>query len=365
MASFEFNDYSSLGVGAESFFLLEDESPAAEVEVKLNDTSVEDQQEDAAADSAAAAADETSDAGAELFKDVSRIANIEKVLSRHDLHPSLYAFLNADGQLNNLINTQLPGVESLSMTSSNSETINSILPGLESLFRNSINPSIPKFFDTLARKMKVMQHATDTVVATRMRRVARLIARLEQDAAPEEVTVAVGGDTADEPASTEPVNVDANTAEECGRLMNTTNISGLKDSVLVRDMDDAINGNDNALRSITDYVRKNMRALSNCRQVSHTGRRITYNKHELIAALRMYKRELSNWANINMMHFACQKLANYSKGISVVGSESFSKILPKYKVMTVIHNYLQVSKKIMDTVYYNLSFASRKLLTNR
>lgn len=400
MTSLDFADCSSLGIGAESFFMMEEESPAAEAEVKLNVQSSEDQQLDNEADVAAEDTEVTSDKGAELFKDIARLANIEKVLTKHELHPSLYAFLNANGQLDRLFNTQLPGVESLSTTSGNVETINVILPKLETLFRTNINTNIKKFYEIIATKMKKMQTATDKVVANRSKRVAEMIARLEQDDAPEAAAVTteeapaeaddsddapdasevapapteidgeaeaekVSDEGEEAPASTEPVEVDANTAEETNFLMKAVSATNVKDTPIITKMDAAIAGDTAAMKAVMDHVRKSMKALSKYRQMSHTGRRIVYKKHTVLEGLRTLKSDLSNWSNINMLHYACQNLAKSGRGATVTGYESFNKILPSYKAMTILQNYLQVSKKVMDAAYYNLSFAAHKLLARR
>ncbi len=399
MTSLDFNDCSSLGIGAESFFMMEEEAPEAEAEVKLNVQSSEDQQLDSDADVAASDSEVVSDKGAELFKDVARLANIEKVLTKHELHPSLYAFLNADGQLDKLLRTQLPGVESLSTTSGNVETINTILPKLETLFKSSIDGNIKKFYEIVSAKMKKMQVATDKVVANRAKRVAEMIARLEQDEAPEETAVTtedapaesdeapapeagagdaepqtpaeaeVADDTSSEgeeaPASTEPVEVDANTAEETNFLMKAVSVTDIKNTPIFIKMDAAIAGDTEAMSAITDHVRNGMKALSKYRQLSHTGRRIVYKKQSVLEGLRTLKTELSNWSNVNMLHYACQNLTKSGRSATVTGYESFNKILPSYKAMTVMQNYLQVSKKVMDAAYFNLSFAAHKLLARR
>ena len=383
MANFDFNEFSSLGVGSEAFAILEedlddgptDNETVAEAEVKVSVDSGADQQDDDAADDAAESVETVSDAGAELFKDLQRLASIKTTLQAHDLHPSLYAFLNHNNQLDNLLQASLPAVESLSKTGGNADVKESINQRLDALFATGINGQaslksrIERFFQLFTTKLQKLQAAVDTVVINRRARISDLVIRMEDESTPEEVEV-VTDEVAGAPEESgddaeEVVEAAANTAEECNRLMQIVNVAGLNDTALVKNLDAAADGDAAALKSVLDYTRNATRELTRFNYAGRHGRSLHFNKFELGKALENYYDMLNSWSNVNKLHYALGKLSKMAAEKPIRSTEDFSGMLPMFQTAMMVQNYIQTAKKAMDALYYNLQYVSTKLAKKR
>lgn len=381
MVSFDFDSYSSLGIGMEAFAMLEEQidseaagEPEAEAQVGISVNSGEDQQDYAEANTAEDEVESVADTGAQLFKDCYRLASIKETLKQHPLDQSLYAYLNMNNQLDNILKVQLPAVESMSAYD-NSDVKEGITKRLDALFSGTVSTNINKFFGILDKKLQKLQYAVDDVTINRRVSTADLIFRMEDDNSTEETSEEVsiksddeGGsqsevDTSEAPASTEPTETtdsDVNSSEECNSLMNAIDIFNFDRSPIVQNLDAAANGDTKALEKIKYYTRKLNKSLSQFRSVGHKNRIVKFNKHNFTRTLKAYYNLLQEFPTVNKLYFAMHNLSKSVESFRMNKTEDFSKILPKFQTIMLVQTYLTNVKKAMDCLHYNLKFVSAK-----
>lgn len=380
MANFDFDNYSSLGIGIESFAMLEenvasgsgDYESEAEAEVKVSVDAGSDQQNDNVADAAADEVETVSDAGAELFKDFYRLASINETLRKHPLDQSLYAFLNSNNQLSRILNVSLPGTESMSKHD-NDHAKETITRRINEMFSNNglAKNNIDKFFAMLNNKLQKLKASMNDVVIDRRVRVSNLMFKMEDDtvdadSSSEEVNVETNSeDTADyeetSDAADESTPADANTAEECMSILRVLNVRGLDNSPMVQYLNSAVEGDSTSLEKIKDFTRKITRNMASFKAAGRKHRVIRYSKRELRSALEQYYDALQEWSTVNKMFFAMNNLTSDVRNSGMNGTDDFMRVLPKFQSMMLVKNYLISTKKIMDEVHYNLQLAATKL----
>ena len=82
---------------------------------------------------------------------------------KHPLHPSLYAFVNGNKQLDKLLNVELPAVEKLDVKSDNKSVKDIILPRLESYFKDDVSTKIVNFYKIFSKRLEKLESAMNTI----------------------------------------------------------------------------------------------------------------------------------------------------------------------------------------------------------
>lgn len=394
--------------GIEAIAFLEDNEinenndSLAEAEVKVVVRNSEEQQNDDVANDTMNEVETIEDTGAELFKDLQNMYVFSETIKKHALDPSMYAFINSNGQLSRLLNVKFPAVESLSKTGSNSKLINNIIPRLDKYIEKNISSNIKKCFDLFENKLNKLEHFTNKVMSSRLDRINLLISRLENDQDVPEKIVIQSNPQEDEnktvdctveinhnneetsyPENEEPenynnevennneeetknVSVEINSTEESQATMKSLGILNLHTTPIIKNMDVAYSGKSKtAMNDIYNFVTSVMQSVHGYTFKSKAKRKITVEKRELLESLYMYKNILKKWNNRNMLHHACRNLAVIGKECRITNSESLYKVFPIFKAMNASSAYLRTTKKAMDKIYYNLQFLTFKMLNEK
>lgn len=352
------------------------------------------------------------DTGAELFKDVHRLYTFASLIKHDNLDPSIYSFMNKDNQLSKLLKIKLPAVESLSTTGSNMTLSNNIMNSLDKYSKDTLSITAVKWFELLNKKLSKLESTIDRLNALRYNEISRLISRLEDDTTiKEEATIStdseesesvendenkdreyvegvkyteedeepIEDDTVDESTDIEnndndnnktndtvKVNVNVNTTDETEATLKALSILNMKQTALYTNMDDACNGSYAALENIARHVQSIMKSVYSYNFNACKNRTFKITKKELIHALKLYRNILDNWNRISMCFNACSKMSKTSDNVYIHGIESFNKILPIYKSMSMTSTYIRTVKHAMDRTYHNLKYLTIKLIhTNR
>ena len=360
--------------------LNENNDSLAEAEVKVVVRNSEEQQNDDVANDTMNEVETIEDTGAELFKDLQNMYVFSETIKKHALDPSMYAFINSNGQLSRLLNVKFPAVESLSKTGSNSKLINNIIPRLDKYIEKNISSNIKKCFNLFENKLNKLEHFTNKVMSSRLDRINLLISRLENDQdVPEKIviqsnpqedenktvdcTVEINHDNEEE---TKNVSVEINSTEESQATMKSLGILNLHTTPIIKNMDVAYSGKSKAaMNDIYNFVTSVMQSVHGYTFKSKAKRKITVEKRALLESLYMYKNILRKWNNRNMLHHACRNLAVIGKECRITNSESLYKVFPIFKAMNASSAYLRTTKKAMDKIYYNLQFLTFKMLNEK
>ena len=396
--SYDALSFTLVGASESRVFNLEEGGDVvAEAEVKVTVASDEEQTEALAATDTADTTTETIDQAAEMFLSLTNVYNLSNVVAKSGISASLYAFANNGGQLDKMLGQS---VAAESLGTGNTE-IGTKINGKLLAAAASADKSVQGAFGLIGANMAAQEVAMAAVTKTRIANMAKLIAKLEADAEETDVEVEVkepaedgtpvettaevveptdGGETPDptEPAATEPeteegantspvtveieTSADVATPEETEEAVEALKLGSLKTTPIVSSLSAASEGSSEDIQKVQQFNKTVLKASHKLRANKAKKRTFKTSKLEILNACKSYMAALEQSAVLGMLFYGAKGISEAGKSTTVASYESFVASSALFLSACELSRYVNMSKKVMDSSYYNLKFLASKII---
>lgn len=387
-------DVLNLMGGSEKLFLMEGlDEPAtdtgagtvAEAEVSISVSSSDEQIEDLSSDQAADDVVEVTQNTAEMFYALSNMHNLTKLLSSGELSASLYAMLNKNGSLDALTGTKLASCESLDPTG-NATVATSIKASLESrLAAIDAKGNSKKGFQLIEQSLAKFKASFEPVMETRFKNIAALVAKLESEQVSAEVSVSVTEPTeeapattvteipevpADAPEDTVPTpevetSADVATPEEVEEAIEALKLASLSVTPIMTHLGKMAEGDTNAIAEVKAFVNTIHTANKTFRRTMSGTRKFVVSKQSLLNACNSYMKNVQEMNSVGAIFHGATVLAKSGQTATIGTAESFDSAKNLLLSIGEANRYLTLTKKVMDSSYYNLKFLATKFFIKK
>ena len=391
--SYDALSFTLVGASESRVFNLEEGGDVvAEAEVKVTVASDEEQAEALAATDTADTTTESIDQAAEMFLSLTNVYNLSNVVAKSGISASLYAFANNGGQLDKMLGQS---VAAESLGTGNTE-IGTKISGKLLAAAASADKSVQGAFGLIGANMAAQEVAMAAVTKTRIANMAKLIAKLEADAEETDVEVEVkepaedgtpvettaevveptdGGETpettepeTEEGGNTSPVTVeietsaDVATPEETEEAVEALKLGSLKTTPIVSCLSAASEGSSEDIQKVQQFNKTVLKASHKLRANKAQKRTFKTSKLEILNACKSYKAALEQSAVLGMLFYGAKGISEAGKSTTVASYESFVASSALFLSACELSRYVNMSKKVMDSSYYNLKFLASKII---
>lgn len=391
--SYDALSFTLVGASESRVFNLEEGGDVvAEAEVKVTVASDEEQTEALAATDTADTTTESIDQAAEMFLSLTNVYNLSNVVAKSGISASLYAFANNGGQLDKMLGQS---VAAESLGTGNTE-IGTKINGKLLAAAASADKSVQGAFGLIGANMAAQEVAMAAVTKTRIANMAKLIAKLEADAEETDVEVEVkepaedgtpvettaevveptdGGETpettepeTEEGGNTSPVTVeietsaDVATPEETEEAVEALKLGSLKTTPIVSSLSAASEGSSEDIQKVQQFNKTVLKASHKLRANKAKKRTFKTSKLEILNACKSYKAALEQSAVLGMLFYGAKGISEAGKSTTVASYESFVASSALFLSACELSRYVNISKKVMDSSYYNLKFLASKII---
>lgn len=391
--SYDALSFTLVGASESRVFNLEEGGDVvAEAEVKVTVASDEEQTEALAATDTADTTTESIDQAAEMFLSLTNVYNLSNVVAKSGISASLYAFANNGGQLDKMLGQS---VAAESLGTGNTEIGTKISDKLLAAAA-SADKSVQGAFGLIGANMAAQEVAMAAVTKTRIANMAKLIAKLEADAEETDVEVEVkepaedgtpvettaevveptdGGETpettepeTEEGGNTSPVTVeietsaDVATPEETEEAVEALKLGSLKTTPIVSCLSAASEGSSEDIQKVQQFNKTVLKASHKLRANKAQKRTFKTSKLEILNACKSYKAALEQSAVLGMLFYGAKGISEAGKSTTVASYESFVASSALFLSACELSRYVNMSKKVMDSSYYNLKFLASKII---
>lgn len=391
--SYDALSFTLVGASESRVFNLEEGGDVvAEAEVKVTVASDEEQAEALAATDTADTTTESIDQAAEMFLSLTNVYNLSNVVAKSGISASLYAFANNGGQLDKMLGQS---VAAESLGTGNTE-IGTKINGKLLAAAASADKSVQGAFGLIGANMAAQEVAMAAVTKTRIANMAKLIAKLEADAEETDVEVEVkepaedgtpvettaevveptdGGET---PATTEPeteeggntspvtveieTSADVATPEETEEAVEALKLGSLKTTPIVSSLSAASEGSSEDIQKVQQFNKTVLKASHKLRANKAKKRTFKTSKLEILNACKSYKAALEQSSVLGMLFYGAKGISEAGKSTTVASYESFVASSALFLSACELSRYVNMSKKVMDSSYYNLKFLASKII---
>lgn len=357
----------------------------AEAEVSISVSSSDEQIEDLASDQAADAVTEVTQNTAEMFYALSNMHNLTKLLSTGELSASLYTMLNKNGSLDALTGTKLASCESLDPTG-NATIATGIKASLENRLASVDAKGHPKKgFELIEQSLAKFKASFEPVMETRFKAIAALVAKLESEEVSAEVSVSVTEPSEEAPATTVTeipevpedapedtvptpeveTSADVATPEEVEEAVEALKFASLSVTPIMTQLGKMAEGDTQAIVDVKTFVNSIYTANKTLRRTMSTPRKFVVSKQSLLNACKSYMKNIQDMNSVGAIFHGATVLAKTGQTATVGTSESFESAKSLLLSIGEANRYLTLTKKVMDSSYYNLKFLATKFFIKK